>query len=393
MRANINTIAIIVTTLGLTACGNSPQDTENAENAPEQEPWVMIDSGVADGLELAATGPDAESANAILAVGAAASAVLDSEDAQAMMEDEDYAAITAIADDNQAGPSGPPVPSTAECVEPSIALGGGLTLAFSACEGLEGQANLQRIERGLYVASFSEEFAVDDVNITGAVAMGRDEAGIWTIYSADVEAEAATISVVEPRSDSEVSLDATMELWGNGQVETTTAYGQASTSYELGQDEEGEYGDPLTWPLGAECYCPTSGNLRAESVYEVQEVVLDLDDYINTPADWFEPRGYELEEPLTVEISLTVAMTGVCGEFDIEVQAIPEENEVTVPVEEVVAAIEAVCAELDTAILRNACYDLADSIDSGITVEIGDEVQEAVEEAVREVFEGSLCAM
>ena len=362
----------------------------------------MIDSGAAIDLELAATAADAESANAILALGAAASAVLDCEEARALMEDEDYAAIATISDDAQAGPSGPPVPSSAECVEPSATLGGGLTLDFSACDGLEGQANLQRADSGLYVASFSEDFAIDDVNITGSVAIQRDELGTWSIFSSDAEAQTATISVIEERSDSDVSLDATMqldfetrtlELWGSGDVETTTAYGQASTSYELGQDEEGEYSDPLSWPLGAECFCPTSGNLQAESIYEVQQVVLDLDDYIDSGSDLFEPMGFELEEPLTVQVALTVAMTGDCGEFDIEVQVIPDNDEVTVPVEDVVAAVEAVCAEISSALLRNACYELAAAINSDITVEIGDELQETVEEAVHEVFEGSLCAM
>ncbi len=420
MKATHTQLAVLSAAIGLSACANSEEATDTGD-ALNPLMATLLESGPASSVE-SSREMELDSTQAVYALGASMSAVLEPAEVSALLDEDDRfwdasmaqtsADLAPIPDDLHPGTGllAPPAPAAMDCVGIERSPGSALVLDFDMCEGVQGQVTVERVESGLLVFGFQDSFVLGETDITGHVALqyqDRDEeTTLFSVYTSDAQGQAgdpqASVHGDDGNRVSDLTLEGilsldsvqeTLELVGTGDVTTSGPYGSSDASYELGVDEQGEYGDPLTWPLGMDCACPSAGNAASTAEYLLERVTVDLDEFIelgDEDADWFEPVSLELDNPIGVSIAVTVSMTGECGEFEAQVEAEPI-GEVSLSADAVRETIEAQCAELDGRAAQRACQELADAVDSDISVEVDEQLQQAAEDAIQDALQGELC--
>ena len=387
---------LLVLGLGLGACGDGNKDTGEAD------PMIAEPSGPADSLTVTTADSDGDSMQATIALGTGLAEVLAVDEVETLLDDD---VLTISAD-----PTAPPAPLG--CADASRDGTNALVLDFAACENASGTARVERLESRLWVVTFNEGFTLDDMALTGSLTLDGQDASRGEIqlemYTSDEQAQPDTFAVDtlgEMESHSLISLSGgvlldsdtrTMELWGLGEVDTTTAQGDATGTLDVGTDGSGNPQDPLTWTLGADCLCPTAGSAELQATWQLTTLVVDLDDFfdVDDGEDDFEPIEMELGSPVDVSVSIRVTFNETCGDFEIEVD-VDTLDSVVIALDEVLDKVEAALTE--TGMGSNQIALVLAAIErafpDGLEVEIGDTLQQAVEEAVDNQLDGGVCAV
>lgn len=212
-----------------------------------------------------------------------------------------------------------------------------------------------------------DSFTVNGHDVDGTLQMDRESLHPlqMSIYTADDDplgvfmaegARRAEVALegtlVASRTDGEATLVAlgSTDIWGNAdddEADDDETF-LASNAFVIGSDSAENMGDdPLTWLLPFdECYRPSSGTLVSESRLEIDEVTIDLDEYIITDRDRYLPTEFTVSDVL-FDGDLVVEYTGACGDSDACFHA--HDIEATIPLdkENVIEVIGAVCADWD----------------------------------------------
>ncbi len=238
------------------------------------------------------------------------------------------------------------------CADHGIA--GLVTVTFDG----EGHASLELDD---------DTFAVDGHDVDGTLQMDREslhplQMSIYTadddplgVFMAD-DARRAEVAIggtlIISRSDDAATLVAhgSTDVWDNADDDEADddEIFMASNAFVIGGDSAETMGDdPLTWNLPFDdCYRPSAGTIVSESRLEIDEVTVDLDEYIITDRDRYLPAEFTVSDVL-FDGDLVVQYTGACGDADACFHA--NDIEATIPLdkENVVETVAAICEDWD----------------------------------------------
>ncbi len=405
MTANYLKVTIFSAFFGTIACqadspGNASDsglDTGSAQdNATAQE-------DLSDALQVSSSVSSSRAFEAVLAMGAASEQVFTLDAAASLVLDDD----TSILEKSDAA-----APPSADlgCATVGRGTGRSIDINFDGCSGAQGDVTLSRIERGLYVITFHEDFSVQDSQVTGSLALDGRASGDGQVelrmFSSDSGAEAVESLLVsgsgEEQFDAQLEFDGyllldrdTMSLWifGSASVLLESDGTEASVEVRIGTDEDGVVTAPLIWTLGQDCYCPGSGFVQADLAYSLDSVVVDLDDYIDYgDSDFFQPMELDLEEPVQLTVHATVTMGPDCGDYTVEVTVDTMES-IQVSLEQITDAVYQACDSLG--VPSTPCDRIVDwmaeEYPDGVSVDLNDELLQTIEDMERSDLDGSMC--
>jgi hypothetical protein len=298
------------------ACAEvEPKETgsESSESSGAHDAEVIVVPG-ADTTAVSVSAVDSQALDTALVAASALGVVFEESSTQDYAADGEYNVLA-------------PPPSA--CVGAGLD-GGDLVLDFSACEDRTGTVRVSWQRSGPTVVTFEGEFSVEGTDIDGQLELSAAVRDATFSVQGDVMVDDAN----QVTFTAGLTLGGGVGIWGALSVDTELGDTPVASEVYFGTAD-----DPMMWAGG--CLCPQSGVMGADAVATVDSVPFDFDWLLSGPGEDNYPTWWLSIEETDVEVAVSVAFHGTCGDQTASVAA--DDFEVVVALDELQAQVDAAC--------------------------------------------------
>ena len=353
---SLTTILTAASLVALAGCGEPAAPSPNDKDGDGKvTPADIEDSSVSLYTEGAVDDASVDSEAAVALIGDAVAMTVSDERSMSMLE---------------GAPELPPDIGYRACWDAERIDSSTLEIDFDPCvdHGIAGLVTVTWDGQGHATLAFDDDsFRLHGHDVDGTLHMDREsvhplEMSVYTaddaplgVYMADA-ARRVEISLEGTLTASRTRGEATLialgetSIWDNADDDTADdeEVFLASNAFVIGGDSAENMGDdPLTWDMPFdECFRASEGTIVSESRVELDEVTIDLDDYVRTGDDAFLPTEFTVQD-VVFDGQLSIEYTGECGQTEACFHA--NDIEATIPLdkENVIEVIGAACENWD----------------------------------------------